>query len=347
MPSIQIYIGQNEDIPEKFHEQYFALRQQCEEEWNGFLAPSLDYYRNFWIIPREKGSAKMKAIAVNENNLVIGFGVIFWNTMYENLDRSWFRLYVIPKERRKGVGSRILKEMVKVLPKEIKKVGADSPKHSPGEHFLQKFNEKHSYEEVIIIVDLEEAVLKDVEKEAKKQREHALSNGYRIVRVDDGDYKSHFDEEGFVKIVEQVWNDMPREDLTEEDMNITVERYQAIQERNKKTGQKYISFVAVHEETEKPVGYTTFAINKYQPAIAWQDETGIIPEHRGNGLGLAIKYLSLLTLLKETKAKYWRTSSAQSNKYMHRINEILGHKIWQSEPVYEFERKIVEELLSE
>jgi len=346
MPSIQIYIGQNEDIPEKFHEQYFALRQQCEEEWDGLLPPSLDYYRNSWTIPREKGSAKMKAIAVNENNMVIGFGYMIWNTMYDNLDKSWFRLYVAPKERRKGVGSRILKEMVKALPNEIKKVGADALKDSPGEYFLKRFKKKHSYEEVIIMVDLEEAVLIDVEQEAKKQREQALSKGYRIVRVDDGDYKSHFDEEEFVKIVEQVWNDMPREDLTEEDMNITVERHQAIQERNKKTGQEYISFVVVHEETEKPVGYSTFAINKYQPAIAWQDDTGIIPEHRGNGLGLAIKYQSLVTLLKETKAKYWRTSSAQSNKYMHQINEILGHKVWQSEPVYEFERKIVEELLS-
>ena len=346
MPSIQIYIGQNEDIPEKFHEQYFALRQQCEEEWDGFLAPSLDYYRNFWTIPREKGSAKMKAIAVNKKNLVVGFGYIIWNTMYENLDKSWFRLYVAPKERRKGIGSRILKEMVKALPNEIKKVGADALKDSPGEYFLKKFKEKHSYEEVIIIVDLDETVLKDVEQEAKKQREQVLSKGYLIVRVDDGDYKSHFDEEEFVKIVEQVWNDMPRENLTEEDMNITVERYQAMQERNKKAGQEYISFVAVHEETKKPVGYSTFAINKYQPSIAWQDDTGIIPEHRGNGLGLAIKYQSLLTLLKETKARYWRTSSAQSNKYMHRINEILGHKVWQSEPVYEFERIIVEDLLS-
>ena len=345
MPSIQIYIGQNEDIPEKFHEQYFALRQQCEEEWDGFLAPSLDYYRNFWIIPREKGSAKLKAIAVNKNNMVIGFGYIIWNTKYENLDRSWFRIYVAPKERRKGVGSEILKEMVKALPNEIKKVGADALKDSPGEYFLQKFKEKNCYEEVIIIVDLEEAVLKDVEKEAKKQREQALSKGYRIVRVDDGDFKSYFDEEEFVKIVEQVCNDMPREELTEEDMNITVERHQAIIERNKKSGQEYISFVAMHEETEKPVGYTTFTTNKYQPAIAWQNDTGIISEHRGNGLGLAIKYQSLLTLLKETKVKYWRTSSAQSNKYMHRINEILGHKVWQSELVYEFERKIVEEVL--
>ena len=210
MPSIQIYIGQNEDIPEKFHEQYFALRQQCDEEWDGFLAPSLDYYRNIWTIPREKGSAKMKAIAVNKKNLVVGFGYIIWNTMYENLDKSWFRLYVAPKERRKGIGSRILKEMVKALPNEIKKVGADAFKDSPGEYFLKKFKEKHSYEEVIIIVDLDETVLKDVEQEAKKQREQVLSKGYLIVRVDDGDYKSHFDEEEFVKIVEQFWNDMPR-----------------------------------------------------------------------------------------------------------------------------------------
>lgn len=346
MTSIQIFVGKNEDIPEGYLEQYFALRQQDEEEWYGLLPPSLDFYRNFWNVPREKGSDRIETIAVSKDNLVIGFGYIIWNTMYDNLDRSWFRIYVAPQERRKGIGSQILKKMVKNLPNEIKIVGAEAQKDSSGEYFLKKFKKEQSYAEDVIIADLEKADLKDVEKEAQKQEELALSKGYRIIRVDDRDFKSYFDEEEFVKIIEQIWNDMPKEDLTAENTNLTVERHQAIYDRNKKTGQEYITFVAVHEATKQPVGLTAFAINKYQPAIAWQDDTGIIPEHRGNGLGLAVKYQSLLTLLKETKVKYWITGSAHSNKYMHRINEILGHKVWQSEPVYEFERKIVEELLS-
>jgi GNAT superfamily N-acetyltransferase len=343
MSSTHIYIGKNSDIPEKYHEQYFALRQQCDEEFHGFLPASIEFYRNMWTVGREKGSDLMKVIAVNEKDLVVGYGVSIWSTMYENLDRAFFRLYVVPQERRKGIGSKMLKAIAKKLPEEIKILFSDAPRETSGDYFLRKFNKDSSYVEEIVIVDLQELQIQEIEAEAQKQRRKALSKGYEIKRVNNWNYQNYFDEEEFVGIVEQIWNDMPREELKEEDMVLTVERHQAIYERNKRAGHEYISFVAVHKETSKPVGYTNYSINKFQPGIAWQDDTGIVPEHRGNGLGLALKYQSLLTLIKESKAKYWRTSSSQTNKHMLNINTILGHKLWQQEPIYEFERKKVQE----
>ncbi len=345
MSSIQIFVGKKNDIPVQYLEQYFALQQLHEEDFFGFLPPSLDYYRNNWTVPREKGSDWINAIVVNEKDLVIGFGIAIWSTMYENLDRAFFRLYITPKERRKGIGTQLLKEMVSSLPPIIETLYSDAPTATPGEYFLQNFKKESSYTEEIIVVDLEIIDIHEVEKEANEQKQQALNKGYDIVRIDNCSFGESFDEEEFVGIVEQIWNDMPIEDLAEEDFNMTVERYNAICDRNKRKGLEYVSFVAVHLETQKPVGYTTYAVNKYQPAISWQDDTGIIQEHRGNGLGLAIKYQSLLTLLKETKAKYWRTSSSRVNKHMRKINEKLGHKLWQIEPVYEFERKIIEDIV--
>ena len=248
MNPVKIFTGKNEDIPEEYLEQLFALKQQHDEEFYGFFPASLDYYRNAWTISREKGSDSIEAIAIDNKNLVIGFGYAIWSTMYENLDRAWFRIYVTPKERRKGLGTKILKSLLETLPAVIQVFVSDAPKETPGEKFLQNFQKISSYTEEIIVADLEEFNVNEIEKEAIKQRGLALEKGYEILRVDDHRFSVFFDEEEIVKIIEQIWNDMPREDLTEEDMKMTVERYQGICERNQRRGQEYISFVAVHKD---------------------------------------------------------------------------------------------------
>ena len=76
-------------------------------------------------------------------------------------------------------------------------------------------------------------------------------------------------------------------------------------------------------------------ISQFQPEVARQGDTGILKSHRGNGLGLAVKYQMLEKLLSETDAKYWRTGNAGSNEHMLRINRLLRHEPFVS--VIEFE----------
>ena len=138
-------------------------------------------------------------------------------------------------------------------------------------------------------------------------------------------------------MVEQLWNDMPREQLSDEGDVLTEEKLRGIYSHHIRRGLHYYGYLAIHEKSNEPVGYTTVAINKYQPWIAWQDDTGVVHEHRGNGLGLALKYQSMLKLVKDTKAKYWRTGNAASNIHMARINKKLGHKLFLTDLVFELE----------
>ncbi len=82
---------------------------------------------------------------------------------------------------------------------------------------------------------------------------------------------------------------------------------------------------------------TEVEINKYLKPVAWQRLTGVVSTHRGNNLGLTLKYMVLQRLLERAEVEYWYTDNAGTNKYMIRINDILRYKEWLKGFLYEIE----------
>ncbi len=337
MEEITLYTGKSKDMPEKYLEQYFALRQQEYEEGTGMLPPAIDYFRNSWEVGAFSWEEIRRTFLVNENNLLVGIGYISWHVKYDHLDRAWFGVYLIPEERRKGYGTKIFNSLINQLPSQIEKISSGALLGTAGEDFLKSLKKESNYTEQIIVANLEEHDEDVVEKEAKRQKQLAVEKGYRIVFFENDTADKLVEYSKYAKMVEQIWNDMPREELTVLSDILPEEKLREIYFHHIEIGLNYYGFLAIHEKTNEPVGYTTLAINKFQPWVAWQDDTGVIHEHRGNGLGLALKYQSLLKLLKDTKAKYWRTGSAESNIHMARINEKLGHKLFSTDLVFELE----------
>jgi len=184
---------------------------------------------------------------------------------------------------------------------------------------------------------------------ARPGREKAFQRGYDIIFVENLEYEEHFHLPKVVKLLQCVWNDMPKEDLSEETVNLTVERYNETRDITRARYGTFFSFLAVENETNEPIGITTSVIiDDYQPEIAWQWETGVLHEFRGNGLGLALKFQMLEKLLTSTNTKIWSTGSSSVNVHMHKINEQLGYKQYNSELVLEFTKeeflKLVENL---
>ena len=337
MNKITLYAGKSEEMPEKYLEQFFALRQQEYEENTAMLPPSIDYFRNSWKLGSFSWEEVRRVFLVNPDDHLIGIGYVSWHTKYDHLDRAWFGIYIAHKERRKGYGTKIFHSILDQLPSQILKISSSTSLGTPGEHFLRKLKKESNYEEQIVVANLEEHNVDEIEREACKHRQLALKKGYKIEFFENDTADNHVDYIKYVRMVEQLWNDMPREELTDEGDVLTEEKLRGIYSHSINRGLHYYGYLAIHEESNEPVGYTTVAINKYQPWIAWQDDTGVIHEHRGNGLGIALKYQSLLKLLKDTKAKYWRTGNAASNIHMARINKRLGHKLFLTDLVFELE----------
>ncbi len=82
---------------------------------------------------------------------------------------------------------------------------------------------------------------------------------------------------------------------------------------------------AKHQLSGDLAGFTELQWHPDQPARLFQGETGVLPEHRGHGIGLWLKAAMLARVLEALPlAKHIETSNANMNAPMLRINRILG-----------------------
>ena len=230
----------------------------------------------------------------------------------------------------------MLKEMVKLVPDYITKISTGVMNDSEDAKFYFSADKEPSYEEILFDLNLEKKDLAEVSKQAKNLREKALKLGYEIIFVEGLDYDDYVDYASFVDLVERIRNDMPREELSIEDTKLNHERFKEVCSSNQKKWDTFYTFLAIHKDTGKPVGLTTSVLDNFQPNVAWQWDTGVHPNYRGNGLGFAMKYQMLEKLLTTTNAKIWFTGSSSVNTYMHRINTTLGYKKCGSEKIFDF-----------
>lgn len=74
-------------------------------------------------------------------------------------------------------------------------------------------------------------------------------------------------------------------------------------------------------------GHTVLEVNRERPVAAMQDDTLVLREHRGHGLGMLLKAANLQRLGAQYPAvERIYTWNAEENRYMLRINEALGFR---------------------
>lgn len=345
MNEFKIIVGSKKDIPSKYLEQLFALQQQEEEEKWRIIPSEIELSRRKWNTREFYWINQKRAVAIDSEDHVVGQATIGWNVKYDNLDRGWFIVYIAKEHRRKGIGKSMLRALITEPPEQIKFIYMGSVQGSDGEIFLRNIKKENDYQEDRTAVDLTEFDINNVREEAKKLLKKANKNGYRVIQVKDMKVEEFVDLEEIITVVQQTWNDIPREELTYGDYVLSPKKYKEIYDVEMLHGDTYCSFIAISEETNKPVAYTNFNMNPLRKHVAWQDDTGVIPEHRGKGLGLMLKYQSLLYLLEETDTKYWITGTAGSNEHMIKINKTLNHKLWLTELEFELKREEIEKYL--
>lgn len=342
MIDFRFVIGTKNEIPTKYLIQYLKLKQMDHEEIFLHPPPSIEFYKKSWVHGLYDAEKVIHLLAIDKEDNVMGFGFCSWNIKYDNLDKGYFWIYVKKEERNKGIEKRILKELMKQFPEAITIIMAEAFSHTDRVKFIESLAIPVKYQEVISVSVLSEFDKKEVKEKAKYHREKVRDKGYDIIYIEDMSHPFHLDFQKHIEMVEEIWNDMPREELSYEDDVLTIDRFRNIYERELLKGEKIMTFVAIHRDTGFSVGLTCSYINRYQPEVVKQEDTGVLKQHRGNGLGLALKYQMLDKLLNETDAKIWRTGNAGSNEHMLRINRELKYEPYLKIFVYEIAK---EELL--
>ncbi len=314
---------------------------------------SIDYMMKDLVLPDKPTYRIIWFIAQDNKGAILGYATLGINTGLDNLDRSSFHVYVQPEYRNQGIAKRILETLIEYIPDNItvmstsirkyKSAEASNPLFKLREH-LEKNGGKNVLSDRSSASLIKEFNPDDVLEEANKLKITANDKGYDIYYVENVKFAEvpEIDFSSYIKMVERIWNDMPREDGSWEDTVMTEEHYLSYFNDLDELGRTIWTFVAVHRETGKPIALSETALENDIPELSQQWDTGVLSEHRGNRLGLTLKYQILSKLLNDERSKsveYWVTENAHSNEHMLNINDILGYKELSTFEIFEFNRK--------
>jgi GNAT superfamily N-acetyltransferase len=89
-----------------------------------------------------------------------------------------------------------------------------------------------------------------------------------------------------------------------------------------------VTTAARHDASGRLVGFTEVAIPLGAPESAWQHDTLVMREHRGHGLGFAMKLANLLAVQEQhAGVRRINTWNAEDNAPMIAVNEDLGFRV--------------------
>lgn len=250
--------------------------------------------------------------------------------VHDNLAVVSLSLYVHPRARRAGHGramrahaiyrarhhgrSRIVAEVTAPL--------GDGPE-APGPAFARAAGARPVLSEVRRVLDLT-AVGED-RLAGMRDAAAAAAPGYRLLQwVDRAPAGLHAD---LARLAARMTTDVPMQELDWEPEVWTAERYAATEAETRDRGRRRVVSAVQDRSTGRLAGYTDIGVSLFRPQVAYQWDTIVLPEHRGHGLGLLLKFANLQLLRQEIPAaEVVHTWNADDNPHMVRINDAVGFR---------------------
>ena len=168
-------------------------------------------------------------------------------------------------------------------------------------------------------------------------------SGYEL-----GCWEDEYPESGIEEIATlmEVMNTAPQENLQVEDEKITPdwlrEKMTMFRSRDTHVWTLYLR----HRASRELVGYTETFWNSEHPAVLWQAATGVVPAHRGHGLGKWLKAAMIQKVQTERPSVVSiRTNNADSNAAMLAINQKLGFRPFSKDTIWQLETKQLRDYL--
>lgn len=120
-------------------------------------------------------------------------------------------------------------------------------------------------------------------------------------------------------------NDAPNDDLEIEDEVWDVARSRAFEQCMLNRGFDVVRLVAVRRSDGELGGYTVLVLEDERPTLGFQEDTGVVGEHRGHRLGVRLK-IEMLQALRDRHPQVEQvdTWNAESNGPMIAVNDALG-----------------------
>lgn len=264
-------------------------------------------------------SRRLAWLASDADSLPVGaaFLRLFTDPGQEHL--AELTLHVHPAERRKRVGSRLLDAAVAAARKNARRcVIAQAEARSPGDRFL----EAHGFRKVLTL-RCSRLSLADVDTAALTGIIERPHPGYRLASWQG--VVPHSLAHTFAAS-RRAMDDMPMEDTDHGSVTWDVDRVRAVAKAVEERGDLLHTVVAIDASNGSVAGFTELVVPGDGTGDGQHYGTGVLPEHRGHGLGRWMKAESI----RQVHGLYpglggLLTDTADSNTHMRHINDGLGY----------------------
>jgi len=252
-----------------------------------------------------------------------------------NLHLMFLELQILEPYRRKGY-TRPLLERVVAFAEKHKRTLATGTTNSfvpDGRGFAERVGATKGIEEStnqLVLTEVDRELLADWADLA-----HARTYEFEM-----GFWGSRYPEAEIDAIAElfTVMNSAPRDDLEMEDWQTTPEELREFEAYDlARDVERWVLYVR-HKLSGCLAGFTETHWYPEGPENLEQNNTGVLPEYRGNGLGRWLKAAMIQkVLVARPVVKRVRTGNANSNAPMLAINTRLGFKHYKSKVVWQLE----------
>jgi GNAT superfamily N-acetyltransferase len=259
-------------------------------------------------------------VVARAGDTIVGHAVLRLS-LIDNPHMGMFDLQVHPRHRRQGTGTALLRELLAVMTAEGRPVLlGESFAGTAGDDFAEALGVRMAQAARTSLLRMADVDWPDIEAAAA-----AKHPGYRLEAFVD-----HVPDElleGYAR-AKTAMNDAPHDDADFGDVAYTPETLRADGARARTLGEPRVVF-AVHEDTGEIAGLTEVLVTAAAPLRSYQEDTAVVPAHRGNGLGLWMKADMLVRLRAERPdVTELITGNAASNRHMLAVNDRLGYRLW-------------------
>ncbi len=254
--------------------------------------------------------------------------VVARGTMYlpgwDNPELAWLGVTVHPEHRGRGLGTAMLHHLEGEARSAGRSVlGSDAWDGTPGVDFVLGHGYDKKSQAVIrrqVLAELEPGIVDQLHAAAAEE-----AGDYDLLRIT-GPLPEEMLED-YCHMAASI-NDAPRDDLELEDDVYDPRRLRDLERSAALRGHTSYRVVARHRGTCELAGHSSVSVERWEPARGHQEDTTVVPAHRGHRLGLALKAEMLRWLAEaEPALETIETWNAESNDHMISINERLGYRI--------------------
>jgi GNAT superfamily N-acetyltransferase len=310
-----------------FDEWFTVLRAIDEERWPG--GPGWQREERLAKALDRDGPRENRCLVARRRGVVIGIaGMILFRR--ENRDLAQLEVDVLPEHRRQGVGTAIAGAAADFARQSGRTVlaGEDEVWERPGfvdtgGPFARRLGFIPVQRMVRRRLDLPLGAAQAASLRADPRTRPA---GYSLMTFADRWPDAYLEDR--CVLGHRMSTDVPMGEQELEAEAWDEERVRALEALLAAQNRAKVTTAARHDATGRLVAFTELVVPLGAPESSWQHDTLVLREHRGHGLGFAVKVANLWAVMARHPAvRTINTWNAADNEHMIAVNDAMGFEV--------------------